>query len=342
VDRDPIVLAIAGDHNQDALDVPAPIQADWTATAVNDGHVTLVVVDGDGTTSTRLVDLTPRYGGQVDQVGTRRQTTAQDNVRQLNDELRHTVATVAGRSLLAGLQSVGRLPGRGVIDAISSGLDVNDPLDLRKVGWDTPPGKIVDFLRRTGNLPHLAGRTVVIVLVEPAGDQPRLDQPSLEQLQALWQAIITASGAHVSFVPADPAPAVATVAAPVVPVPAPAVWDGNRCTLATTVFHFGAAQFVNRSAAAASLRDCAQHVAGRRYRVTVIGHTSQEAGTSVADGLTLSTQRAWAVQALMTRDLGIPAADFTQVKGVGATQTLCAPLAAACNRAVVVTFTPTT
>jgi hypothetical protein len=102
-DHDPVVVAIAGDHNQSALDLPEPIQAGLTATAVNNGHVTILVVDGDGRTSTRTVDLTPRYGDQIDQVGTRRQTTARANVRHLNDELRQTVATVGGRSLLAGL-----------------------------------------------------------------------------------------------------------------------------------------------------------------------------------------------------------------------------------------------
>jgi flagellar motor protein MotB len=337
----PVLLYTAGDGEQSAPHLSDLAREALRATALSNGSVSVLEVDGDGSTRAKDVDLTPRYGEEIDQIAGRRSLAADANVAAIDAELRTSAATVAGRSLLAGFQAAARLPGRRVIYAVSSGLDINDPLDLRRIGWDTPPAHVVAFLRRADELPRLQGRTVVLSLLPATGEQPQLGQPEKDSLAALWVAILQAAGARVSLAPVDALPATATIAVPTVAVPPPATFSDSTCTVAApALFVYGTADLVNRDSAVGDLRDCAQVAASGRYTISITGHTSQDPGTGPSGGGPLSTARAEAVRDLLVNDLAVPAALITQVRGVGASRPLCSPVDAACNRAVVIQYQP--
>jgi outer membrane protein OmpA-like peptidoglycan-associated protein len=308
-------------------------------------------VDGSGRTQLRDMDLTPRRGHRPDspeeKSKSRRAAAAKANVDQSNRLVADIVATTPGHALLAGLQAAGRLPTTTIV-VCSSGIDTNDPVDLRALGFDSAPGQLVAFLRKANALPDLSGREVYLALAPASGPQSRLTEPISRDLTKLWTAIIEGSGGTVHEVAADSNEA-ATGSVPTATVPVPAlITPRNKVPAgqspprklelpAAALFQPDSAELINRTATARYLRDVARRIIARAATVTIVGHTALD-----HDGLhgspRLSIDRAEAIRRILV-ELGVPPASITRVTGVGATRPVWQPPKNPRNRVVVVTIT---
>jgi outer membrane protein OmpA-like peptidoglycan-associated protein len=349
-----VLLVVTGTQNEMRPVLPPAVRDLLMNNAERAGEdpplATVLSVDGDGGTRTQGVDLTPRRGHQPDspqeESGIRRAAAARANVDLVDHDVTGVVATQPGHALLAGLQAAGRLPGRTIV-VCSSGIDTDDPIDLRAFGFDSSPAQLVAYLRRADALPDLHGREIYLALTPPSGRQARLTEPINRDLTRLWTEIIEASGGTVRTVAAGSSVAsVGTVPTPPVRVPvlvtprhapAPAAPPVPVLLPAATLFQPDSAALIDRAATLRELHGMAQQIITHAATVTIVGHTALD-----HDGLhgspQLSIDRARVIEGIL-RQLGVPARSITQVTGVGPTKPVRQPPQDPGNRVVVVTIT---
>jgi outer membrane protein OmpA-like peptidoglycan-associated protein len=346
-----VLVLVTGTGNERRPALPEEGRALLRTTALDgDTPVAIVLgIDGDGTTTKQPVDLTPRRGnsanGDVERTPKRRDAAADRNVAKVDAMVADTVATKSGHALLAGLQEAGRLPAKKIL-VVSSGIDTNDPFDLRKTGFDYPAGALIAYLTKKNALPKLADREVVLALSPPDGAQAALNEPSRRNLERLWTAVLKASGAQVRLVAsrssAESAGTVATPAVdvPAVPTPRPTSTPGSdELTFvmpAALLFEPNQAILLDAQEARVQLRTVVDHVT-RTTTLTIRGHTAFVAGAP-QDGVPLSRQRAQVIERLL-RQLGVHPAAITKVDGVGHRDPLVQPSDDPRNRVVVVVLT---
>jgi outer membrane protein OmpA-like peptidoglycan-associated protein len=172
--------------------------------------------------------------------------------------------------LLKALDVASRAAGQGgTVVLIDSGLQTKAPLDFTSPGLlDADTGYLVDYLRRSGFLPDLRGRAVLLAGIGvPAPPQAPLDLPRQRHLTDIWTAIAQAAGASSVAVvgtatdqaPAAGLPSVRLVAVPDVEViPLACNAQSILSDDGTVGFHPDSTDFRDPAAARNTLRPFAQ------------------------------------------------------------------------------------
>jgi hypothetical protein len=228
----------------------------------------------------RAIDLTPRLAnGDAIKVRERADRTTEATLTAIAEQINTDAATAPGDALFLGLENL-RIEGPVPVYVVAGLLDTIDPLDLRQLGWDVAPKRVVADLRAAHELPDLSGVTDLTFVVRgTAGDQEALREPQRRYLERLWRTLATASGAQdVHFEYADGNDPLVTTQAPTVPIPLPPTTpvplDASGCVVDTSAyFRPDAAAHLDRAATERALAQC---VAGLRSAtaVTVTGHTA--------------------------------------------------------------------
>ncbi|GAB2568321.1 hypothetical protein GCM10027269_24020 [Kribbella endophytica] len=201
---------------------------------------------------------------------------------------------------------------------VDSGLQTAGALKFQTGLLQADPGEVAAYLQQVNTLPDLQGITVHLVGIGAVtAPQPPLPVPARRRLEAIWKAIIEASGAQqpVNVVPAALQPRTTKVAMPtvtVVPVVAPPPPQPCQLRADTLGFEPDRADLIDQAAAVAVLRTCLAKLGAAR-RIEVIGTTSS-AGTEEGRAQ-LSQQRAEVIRDLLVR-LGIAPARLT-ARGIG-------------------------
>lgn len=349
-----VLVLVTGSSNERQPALPDDARALLRENALAEGgnsSVTVVGVDGDGSTRAQGIDLVPRRGGKPDgdeeRTPKRREVAADRNVDRVDAAVAGIVATRPGHALLAGFQEAGRQKADTIV-VVSSGLDTNNPFDLRKTGFDYSPADLVTYLKKENALPTLSGKTVLLALSAADGTQQKLDEPSRRNVERLWTAVLKASGATVRTVASrSEQTSVATVATP--PIPVPVIESphppeaGSGVTPSTTfilpanlLFKPNLPTLADPAEARAQLQTVVDHVdAGTT--ISIEGHTAYVQGAP-SDGVPFSRKRALAIRSLLL-ELGVRPAAITQVTGVGHLHPIVQPADDPRNRAVLVVLT---
>ncbi|MFN2497054.1 MAG: OmpA family protein [Pseudonocardiaceae bacterium] len=310
--------------------------------------VTVIVPDGAPTASAPLDLAIPNDNPLY----------KQDQIAQLTNLIDGVRADTPEVDLLAAMALAGRsvadAAGPRTIIVIDSGLQTSGALrfqDQNGALLDANPSEVVDLLRRTQQLPDLAGTRVVFTgLGDTAPPQPTLSQPARAVLVDLWTAIVEAAGGTAEIKEA-PLPSTRTLdglpPVSIVPVAVRSVGPPPSVTVlrdGTVGFLPDQAVFRDPGQARAVLADYAREIQnGKR---AVLTGTTSSAGTPEGR-LRLSRDRAGAVRDLLI-SLGAPAARM-EARGVGSdfpgyvpdrdSQGNLDPLAAAQNRQVIIELT---
>lgn len=282
----------------------------------------------------------------------------QDKVDQLKRSIGKARAGKPEVDLLAALnlaaRSVSDATGPKTIVVIDSGLQTTGALrfqDQDGALLNANPDEVVAALRRTRQLPNLAGMRVVFSgLGDTAAPQQPLPAPARTMLVTLWTKIVEAAGGKAEVKQA-PLPDTRTLnglpAVTVVPVAAQSIGPLPSITVlrdGTVGFVPDQAVFRNPDQARAVLADYAKAIIGGKQALLT--------GTTASDGtpeyrLGLSQRRADAVRDLLI-SLGAPA-DRIRTRGLGSdfpgyvpdrdAQGNLDPVPAAQNRQVIIELT---
>ena len=337
--------------------LPATLDDVFTRIANRHGSVRRIDVNGDGAITTSVVDLTPHDHGEVLKVPARAAAAVRRNIDALLTSLNTVSTSKPGRSLLSGLQQVRLYDDVGPVIAFTTGLDLNDPLDFRVLGWETDPAKIVVFLRQHDELPDLHGRQLLLVFLPPSGDQPQLRAPQQDYLHRVWTAIGIAAGATVSISNSTSTPSRTLTRTPIVGVPpasgtpiaptAPGGGSSSRAPMTCVVsspayFRPNEAVLIDRADVVSALARCAAKARTGEFGVSVEGHVAEDtdglSSASLARGAVLARKRARVIASVLTGPLKVPAKAITSISGYGADKPLIRPATDPRNRAVVLTF----
>lgn len=226
-----------------------------------------------------------------------------------------------GSAILEAISAASRQRPTRIL-VVSDGLANSGALDLNQVGFDADPVAVGAELERALAFdPNLDG---LEILWGGLGDSAEpLPQPARTSLQQLWQQVLTAAGARVTFDP-RPAPVGTTPPAESLPedgvrIPASETVQ-LRCGVEVTVpaaLLFGPDSARLQAGAAEELRGIAQQLAAHPdWAATVSGHTA-DYGTE-RGRLRLSRERAAVVKAELVR-LGADPAQI-EARGFGATR----------------------
>lgn len=276
----------------------------------------VTVVGPDGITDTYW--LTPHRNADEVERGPRRHTEEAAAVDAVRAAVQRSAARSPGLDLRTALTRATRNhPRPTTAYVISSGLSTIDPVDLRRLGWDTDGTALGDTLRAGRWLPDLTGWTVVFVgLGDVAGTQPALPDPLRERLVEFWLGMCRSAGA--ASCTADPefvgrAAPTSTNVVPVVDAPAPRVTADATWLPTSALFAVGRADV--DPDADRILRAVADRVRTSGRAVTVVGHTDAVTGTPAVNR-ELSTRRAFAVRARLIA-LGVAPELVVEAVGVG-------------------------
>ena len=176
---------------------------------------------------------------------------------------------------------------------VSSGLDLVNPDNFRVLNWSVSPQELVATVKKAGDLPALRG-PVTFVLVPPAGPQQQLGQAQKTYLEAVWTALLKASGAtSVTFIDATGATASSTApSAPTVTVPGlpdtpikqvPAGPGSVTCTVPDSYFVYGTATLINPARTVQNLTSCITDALAAHATFALDGWASYE-GPLNSDG----------------------------------------------------------
>jgi outer membrane protein OmpA-like peptidoglycan-associated protein len=320
------VAIVVGAHaNAPAPTLTAPA-LDRLRAAVEGERTVAVVAAGGQPTVVRQADIA---------LGCQNPDSCKAAVQATLDGIEREVRDVrpAGQEsdLLAALalaaDAVGDRPPPTTIAVIDSGLSTAGALRFQEPGvLDADPGELAEFLAARGELPDLAGTSVLFAgLGDVAPPQEPLALPQRTNLREIWTAIATRAGATDVQVLTEPLrePPLPDLPA-VAPVPVHAAADlGCFGTLrqADLAFRPDLASFVDAASARATLAPMARCLAelGRPVRLT---GTTASAGTEEGRRV-LSQQRADAVAGLLA-ELGVPAGLIT-TRGLGHQVPPCVP-----------------
>lgn len=306
--------------------------------------VRLIGVGGDGkVVSNDEFDMTPKLdNGTVLKVAGRAEEATNENLKLVARTINDTNASEPGQAIFLGLERL-QLDMDAPIFIVSSLLDTSDPLDMRRLGWDVAPEKVVAELEKSGELPDLSGADITFIIRPVWGAQEQLRQPQVEYREALWTALAAASGAaKVRFEYAKGSVPLSTVAAPVVPIPAPPTTpvpvnpEARTCTVDTSAyFAADSDSLLDKASTKAALRQCVEQI-GSDSSVTVVGHTAGNDPDSKF-AIDLSKKRAEAIKKLL-ESLGTPSSHIEAVGMGNRNQPYPDPFDVR-NRSVVVTIT---
>ena len=304
----------------------------------------LIGVGGDGKVVLNdEFDMTPKLdNGTVLKVAGRAEEATNENLKLVAQTINDTSASEPGQAIFLGLERL-QFDTDAPIFVVSSLLDTSDPLDMRRLGWDVAPEKVVADLEKSGELPDLSGADITFIVRPVSGDQEQLRQPQVEYREALWTALAEASGAaKVRFEYVKGSAPVSTVAAPVVPIPAPPTTpvpvnpEARTCTVDTSAYFApDSDNLLDKADTKAALRQCVEQI-GPDSSVTVVGHTAGNDPDSKF-AIDLSKKRAKAIKKLL-ESLGIPSSHIEAVGMGNRNQPYPDPLDVR-NRSVVVTIT---
>lgn len=319
------LLVTAPTAEEAAPGVPPSVRSRLTEIGLADGSVAVHRVDSDGVVDSRTVDLTPRID-PLDPTSPpiRTRERAENALGKVLDametDLSTRPATTGGRSLYTGLLGLDLEP-RSRLVIISSGLDLKDPLDFRRLAFDADPEAVVGALEREGEFPRLDDVDVTFVVSGTLGDQPPLRRGQLEYVRGVWTAILQRAGASVEFVAgvtASGAPGAPN--APVLALPPLGVTPGpepRTCELPSSAYFVaGESALVGDGAgAAADLARCLKGTAPTT-QLTLDGWVA-DTGTRPERDVELSQERVDAVADLLIRELGVDPARIVRRTGHG-------------------------
>jgi OmpA-OmpF porin, OOP family len=226
--------------------------------------------------------------------------------------------------LLRALSLAARAVGKGGnIVLLDSGVQTVPPLDFRRTGMLTAdPDDVATYLAKTGALPDLTGRRVLLSGIgDTAVPQESLDEPLHKRLVAIWTKIVQLAGAACVAVNHRPNTAAAVNDVPAVtriPLPKPktafAACGTTKLGEEDHVgFLQGTATFREPDKARATLRALADTVRDDHQRIDLTGTTSSEGGGKI--NIPLSKRRAMAVRDVLV-SLGVDPSRIT-VRGLG-------------------------
>lgn len=298
------------------------------------GTAYLYGIDGDGTTTTETMDLTPRVDdkptGAPLTIEARIVGALKKKVAQIEDKMSRA-ATVGDRSLYRGLLHT-PMPSNATVLIASTGVDTTDPLDFRDLAWDTGPDEVLKGLAAAGELPHLPGARITFVLLPLGADQPQLRLAQIDYIKVIWRAVLTKAGAvSVDFIDApSTSPAGGDVKAPLVPIPdlpdttkPEKTPQGVTCTLAAnSYFNVDVPVLVSRSEARRALGKCVKEAAPGS-KVMIDGWTGYRGqlrngkpATNPPESIKLSQERCEVIAQLLV-ELGVDRAAIVRIKGHG-------------------------
>jgi flagellar motor protein MotB len=333
-----VTLVVTGSSNEARAELPDEARTVLEETSLCNGSALLLAVDGDGTVRKTTVDITPRRGKEEERVTEQRRKRAKENVEKVAVAVRDVQATQPGHALLAGLSEAGRQPGDMIV-AISSGIDVNNPLDLSVSGIDVSPSRVVAHLRAVNADPRLQGKTVLLAYQPVTGSQEPLTEPTRRDRDTLWSTIVKESGGDPKPIPAAGfAPPRATV--PVKPVPIPEISSvgPDHWVLPGILFEPDRAVLLDPERTGRFLDGVIMRVRAQNLAVKLIGHTALDADGPNA-GFELSLARAKLI-ANEFEARGIPRIPPESIEGVGPSRPLFQPPQDPRNRAVEIILTP--
>jgi hypothetical protein len=320
------IVYTAPTGNASGLSLPSSVKADLQKIGLAHEKVAITRIEGDGSSSTTIVDLTARTGDSPSDppitVDTRALPKINDKIAGIETSL-NTPATNGSQSLYTGLTRTDFTSVPTII--ISTGLDLAAPVDFRSLAWSVPAAEIVDRVKKAGIQPALHG-PVTFVTVPTAGSQPQLGQAEKDYRNNTWRDLLLAAGAtSVSFIDPDSTttavagPAAAPVATlgmpgtPIKPVTPPHDPKTVTCTIPGSYFVVNTPTLLNPDQTVKDLNDCVTKALTAGATFTLDGWTSYE-GPLTSDGKpavdspsnrTLSQQRVDAITTLLTTKFGV-------------------------------------
>jgi hypothetical protein len=317
--------------NSSGLSLPSSVKADLQKVGLAHEKVAITRIEGDGSSSTTVVDLTARTGDSPSDppitVDTRALPKINDKIAAIETSL-NTPATSGAQSLYTGLTRTDFTSVPTII--VSTGVDLAAPVDFRSLAWSVPAAEIVDRVKKAGVQPALHG-PVTFITVPTAGSQPQLGQAEKSYRNNTWRDLLLSAGAtSVNFIDTDSTTTVAGPDAPPVPTlgmpgtPIKPVTPTNdpttvTCTIPGSYFVVNTPTLLDSDQTVKDLNDCVTKAltAGATFKLD--GWTSYE-GPLTADGKpavdspsnrTLSRQRVDAIATLLTTKFGVKESAIT-------------------------------
>lgn len=318
-----LTLVVSGHANSPAGSLPEPLVrllADVARTSPEDGtgrRVTVREVTAPATVDSAVSSRFRTSGLNPVVITEDRQTEFSTWFRAVHD-LRATSGEV---DVLGALGVAARFGEVGTIALVDPGLQTVPPLDFTRsplLGAD--PAEVVRFLQSNGDLPELAGHTVILAGIgDTSPPQEPLNDPQRRGLIALWRAIAEAGGACVEVVDeprtGPPPPAVPAVEPVEVP-DRPEIDDRCSGVLDQGSLQFVArsADFIDQTAAGMVVQPVADCLLATPSRTVLLTGTTACAGDA-AGREELSRLRAEAVGTLLV-DRGVDPSQI-RTRGVG-------------------------
>jgi outer membrane protein OmpA-like peptidoglycan-associated protein len=312
---------VAGDTaNAPAVEVTSSAEEQLKASSSSNGSVTIVIPSG--TPEARGTTLLGSTANDAI-VCTSDQRDKLASVTKYIESLKASKAQVDFLDAIdASARSLGSDP-VGVL-VIGSGLQTVDPLNFSVAGLlSATPKQVAADLKSKGELPtNLKGVTVYWAgMGDVAGDQQALSIAERSNLEAIWNAIITAAGGTLSLLPEPASGAAASGLPAVTAVPVATAATSTDWSQPVVVrdsdllFTKNTATFSDPATAQKVLAALVPAIEQNGQVITITGTASKDQATSNASDLTLSEQRADAVkQALVA--LGV-SASLLKTAGVG-------------------------
>lgn len=297
------VAYVLGEH----ANAPAAADPRVLADAVTQQRK-LTVVEADGV---------PRVVVSTDLAAAKSQCEAQRRERaQRLDQLRGQLAGVrpenAETDLLTaidlGARALTVAPKRMVVE--SPGLPTKGAVLFQEPGMlQAVPDEVADNLRERNELPDLTG---VDVQLRGFGDTMAPQQPltiaERKNVIAIWTAVLTKAGAHVTVDSSPRQGRALTDAPPVTPVPVQPITSsatGPQVLPAAEYFAGDSADLVDRGHAKETLRPFAEKALAENASVDLVGTTAR---VGDRDGqVRLAEARAQALREVLVQDLHLPA-----------------------------------
>lgn len=341
----PVSLVVGGRMGSQRPSI-TPVNGLISGAVANQQSIQVFRVDGE---PSRVATITPVIDGKNKP---QREQQIAAAVQQVTTAVTTVVPNKPEADDLSALSQAGKLTGDGgTVVFMDSGLSTAGAVSFLTGGmFDADPGEVANFLASKQLLPNLENKTVLLVGVGlTAEPQPALDDNLQKRVTALWEAIVTKSGATCAAVVQVPSKRDAVKADhPVseVKLPAPVVFQPCGTTVlpdsGAVGFRPNTAELRDPTAAQNTLKELVALLTGGSQKVTLVGNTATYG--SPEDSVTLSKQRAEAVKTLLVQ-AGI-AADRVSTVGDGQTgkyhkpdvlqDGTLDPVRAAQNRSVVV------
>ena len=291
----------------------------YMSAALTDGHRVVVIVnDGQPEAVMDLsITISPRPQSGVKDRNSARTELEQAFSTTADDEENNPLEAIAQAA-----RSLSTTEGPRLVLVVDSMLQTTGALPMQDgmIGMDSQDA--VEYLTSTGQMPELAGTTVVILgLGATSQPQQPLDSRTTRQLEELWRTILAAAGAEVvidvRMPTADPQPGLPPVTPVVVESPEPPIIQGEcrvRLEEATIGFLPNSAEFLSPEAARGAIDQVADELRACPSDIVVTGTTSS-AGTERGRRI-VATARATAVAEELAQRLGISVEDI-DIRGVG-------------------------